>query len=148
MQRNLEFRGLSAFIFSLVSLFLLNGCGGAATDQYGRLPVSGSVALDGQPLKMGTITFVPDPPGPVISEAAISDGKFDIPQEISLPVGKYQVSISCVEEPSGDVEKIMNQAIVGKELVPEIYNTKTELTCEVVQETENIFHFDLKTKTR
>ncbi len=96
---------------------------------------------------MGTITFVPDPPGPVISEAFIADGKFHIPQEISLPVGKYQVSISSVEEPGGgDVEKIMNQAIVGTELVPEIYNTKTELSCEVAQGSENIFHFDLKTR--
>lgn len=147
MRSNLGFGGISAFVVSLVSLFLLSGCGGAAADGYGRQPVSGSVSLDGQPLKMGTITFVPDPSGPVISEASIADGKFDIPQEVSLPVGKYHVSISSVEEPGGgDVEKIMNQAIVGKELVPEIYNTKTELSCEVAQGAENIFHFDLKTR--
>ena len=90
--------------------------------------VSGSVTLDGQPIKTGIIRFVPADGQTATADAVIADGKFsaDVPPgekrvEISAPkvVGKRRM---MPESP--EIE-------ITEELLPARYNVKTELTLAV-----------------
>lgn len=125
--------------------FLLPGCSGNL-DPYGRLPVSGSVTLDGQPLPNGEIAFTSESVVPVVSGGKIIDGKFSVPQQQGLPPGTYKVAITSMKEivhPSGDA---MNHPTEYKELIPENFNKKSTLTAEVTAQSENKFSFDVITK--
>jgi hypothetical protein len=97
------------------------GCGGGSS-----ATVSGAVTLDGQPVKQGTVRFVPaDGKSPPV-DAAIRDGKYsaavppgDAKVEITAPVvvGKRKAYDT---DDSPMVEEV-------KESLPARYNTQTEL---------------------
>ncbi len=119
----------------LVSLLLLVGCG----DQGGsRIPprymVSGTVTLDGEPLKSGSIRFSsPEDASLGISSGGdVVDGNYEF---MAIP-GKKSVKISCMKE----VKKHVFQ-----NLIPPKYNLKSTLTAEVIEETQQI-DFKLKSK--
>lgn len=121
--------------------FLALGCapgGGAAH-------VKGRVTLDGAPLEKGAIRLIPlDGKSPTAGET-IENGEFFIPSapatavkvEITAPkvVGKRK-AYDTPDSPTIDVTK---------EMLPEKYNTRTELKSELVPG-ENELKFDLKSK--
>lgn len=72
-------------IATFVALFL--GCGPGD----GRLPVSGTVTLNGQNLGEGTIEFFNDQ---TRTGAQISEGKYSVERDQGLTPGKYKVSIT------------------------------------------------------
>lgn len=85
-----------AIIVAVVPL-ALTGCSGD-----GRVAVSGSVTVDGEPLPSGSISFRPvDPRQANTSGAAILDGRFRIPSDKGLFPGEYEVRISAYEEGDG-----------------------------------------------
>jgi len=134
-----------AAILSAAGLF--SGCG-AAADPYGRLPVKGSVTLDGTALPSGEIVFTSDSVVPLISGTKIVNGQFAIPKDQGLAPGVYKVTINSILEtahPSGDV---MNHPTEFKELIPEEFNKKSKLTAEVQNAGENTFSFDVVTKAK
>lgn len=124
------------------------GCGGS--DPLGRRAVSGTVTLDGVPVKQGRIDFQPLQQGGVPSGATISDGKYAIPEEKGLPVGKYRVTINAAD--TGAVGGLGSDGLPGdvapvpKELIPAKYNTETTLTAEVGDKEPYEFNYDLKSK--
>ena len=83
MQRYLL--GLCIFVAFLP---FVAGCGD------GRLGVSGSVTVNGQPMESGTINFRPtgDTKGNSAG-AGIVDGKYEVRSEKGLKPGKYKVTI-------------------------------------------------------
>src|SRR5438270_8937909 len=66
----------------------LVGCAGAE-DDLPREAVSGTVKLNGEPLKQGRIQFQGTAPG----SSGIVDGNYSIPKAEGLVPGKYQVLI-------------------------------------------------------
>ena len=94
---------------SLIACIILTGC----TEQSTRVPVSGSVFIDGQPLTAGTIRFVPATGRPVTS-AIMSDGSFQLSENlISAPLedsgvvpGVYRVAVSAPEILSESAEEV------------------------------------------
>src|SRR5688572_10560839 len=68
---------------ALVCAAALIGCGGGASS------VSGTVSLDGQPVKSGSIMFV-STESDRHEGAVIQDGKF----QAELPPGKYRLELS------------------------------------------------------
>lgn len=135
---------------SLAWLFVLlvaSGCGGQ--DIQDRRAVHGTVNLDGEPLATGSITFFPDPPGPVATGGAIQAGEFAIAKDQGLPVGTYKVSITSTVStapPGADANELMEHPPEVKSLVPRKYNSETTLKAEVHDTTENFFTFDLDSK--
>jgi hypothetical protein len=86
--------------FGFICLFL-TGC---SETQPTRVPVSGTVLIDGKPLTFGKIRFVPENGRPS-SSAVLSDGTFDLasttlsdrPVQAGVLPGKYRIEVSAIE---------------------------------------------------
>jgi hypothetical protein len=96
----------------------------------GKGTVSGTVTLDGQPLKSGLIRFVPADGQTPTAEATITDGEFSA----EVPVGEKQVSISAPKvvgkRPAYQAPNSPMIDIV-EELLPARYNMTSELKLNV-----------------
>jgi hypothetical protein len=143
----MQHRCLSLFCVSLFAACLLSGCG--AKDPLNRRAVSGTVTLDGQPLKQGSIAFEPLQPGGVSSGALITDGQYAVPADKGLPQGKYRVSVTAGGAAAAKLGPDGMPGDAGaapKELIPAIYNTASKLTAEVGETDSPQFDFQLKSK--
>jgi hypothetical protein len=109
----------------LLILFLISGCGGD-----GRLPVTGTVSYQGQPIKAGQITFIPDGQMAPAGGAPIVDGAYSIPSETGLPEGNYKVAVSAKDGPQAQ-DEMPGEHIEPKETIPAKYNADTELRAKV-----------------
>ncbi len=126
---------------------ILSGCGGG--DSLGRQAISGAVKLNGTPVQQGSISFEPAAQGTTSSGALIKDGKYSIPRDQGLPVGKYRVVINATAPGSG--EGLPADGLPGdpipeaEELIPPDWNVESANFIEVKQET-GVFNFDVTTK--
>jgi hypothetical protein len=111
----------------------------------GKLAVSGSVSLKGEPLNKGTITFLlPEEKTPT-AEALIENGKYSLPAVSGLLPGKYRVRISAIEEFVITPEDYAagKQPPPNRERVPPKYNTDSQEMVEVTKE-KNQFDFQIE----
>jgi hypothetical protein len=110
--------------------------------------VSGKVSLQSRPLVNGTIMFAPAANDGLAGGSAIADGKYSIPKQKGLPPGKYKVQISSADQrgvaPVAANHAPGNESPPLQELVPEKYNSKSELSVEVKSGGGNTFNFDLR----
>jgi hypothetical protein len=103
--------------------------------------VTGTVTLDGQPLKEGKIFFVEDDGRPPAG-ADVTNGAFTL----SAYPGKKRVQIlawQMVMDTSGMEE---HTDPVPRNYLPERFNTKTTLGAEVTEEGANDFKFEVFSK--
>ncbi len=131
------------FAWLLLALGLLAGCGGGEKFQ----PVSGTVTLDGEPLKKGVITMFPAGSGTTVG-GEIIDGKFTLPRDRGPTPGKYRVEIVAFKA-SGKKEfdvDLNKQVDVELQYLPARYNNKSELSCTVEEGGKNEFDFPLVSK--
>lgn len=142
---------MAAFAVLFVAGLFLAGCGGP-TNKHGRLPISGTVTLDGVPLKAGLVVFEPKSGQPTQSGGLIANGRFDVPESAGAAPGSYSVAIYAgAEPPKGNFEpgtpeyEAAAQQVRGVQ-VPSRYNIDTTLSCEVKAGEENKFTFDLTSK--
>jgi hypothetical protein len=92
---------ITAILSTLLTVALATiGCEPSVEE---RVPVAGTVLLDGEPLPAGTIRFVPDSGRPA-SSAILADGSFELASEsvsrasaMGIPRGKYRVEVSASE---------------------------------------------------
>ena len=108
--------------------------------------VTGMVRLDNQPLTSGSIAWIPieGTPGPGGGSGINSDGKYEIKR--GLHPGKYRVEIrSSITLSRKVVNPTIPADLVDEEVsvVPERYNTRSELICDVGPGS-NVFNFDLQ----
>jgi hypothetical protein len=112
-----------------------------------RLPVSGVVRFDGEPLATGSLLMTPLKLGPVAG-CDIKDGRFEMPRDRGPGPGEYRVEITAYR-PTG--QKVYDSDLNAttetlKPIIPTRYNTQSELTVTISHETENHFTFNLKSK--
>jgi hypothetical protein len=125
-------------------------CGGCGADNpLGRLAISGSVTLDGEPLPSGTIAFAPQDPAGVSSGGMISEGAYAIVAERGLPPGTYDVRIFSPDSddtaPAGPPGPLGPPAV--EERLPARYNTETELSITVTADGSAEFDFPLESSS-
>jgi hypothetical protein len=140
-------RWLGRLAVVLVASALSAGCGGS--DDLPRQAVSGTVIFDGKPLESGMIQFQPTSAGEATAGgAAITSGRYAIPESEGLVPGKYLVMITGVLAPPAAAKAEMpgDSRPIGpaREMIPAKYNAKTELAAEVTKGGPNRFEFDLK----
>jgi hypothetical protein len=131
--------------FQLLALALAVSAG--CSDGPQRMPVKGTVSLDGQPLATGNLLMTPLKKGPVAG-CDIKDGSFEMPSDRGPGPGEYRIEITAYR-PTGQkvYDSDLNVSTETLEpIVPARYNTASELTATVSAETENEFKFDLKSK--
>lgn len=146
-------RGLGRYVLPFgaagLLLVLAIGCGGSD----GRLEVSGSVKVDGQPLESGSISFIPaaGTRGPSAG-AEIKQGRYSIAAEGGPVPGKYRVEIKGMRKtgrrikdgfphpPDDMVDEI-------EQFLPPKYSTaQSELTAELTPGRNEAADFDLRLK--
>lgn len=113
-----------------------------------RVPVSGTVTLDGQPLKEGIIAFVGDQ-GYAVGVGPIRDGHYSLSESASrqgISAGSYQIRIESWEEEPG-VEQPDGSFSKGIPAIPERYlSTSTSGLTATVTPKDRKFDFELTTK--
>ena len=104
------------------------------------------VTLDGQPLTEGAVSFQPIAQGPSAG-GTIRDGRFTIERAAGPSPGEYRVEILAYQltgrqVPDSDFPGKMTDEL--KQVIPDRYNTDTELTVNVSAEKENHFNWELE----
>jgi hypothetical protein len=128
----------------LAAALVLPGCG----DQYGgRMPISGSVTLEGQPLDVGTIIFEPLEKGPTRAQGEVKSGQFSIPRESGLTPGKYLVRLTAGDGKTPTNEEAAGPGgstnIISVDRIPEDWNVNSKHEVEVKADGSNTFEFPI-----
>ncbi len=137
--------GFLGMTVALAAVFLAVGC----APKSDLLEVTGEVALNGVPVKSGSIRFTSVGADKVSSTGAvIRDGKYAIPQIRGLLPGTYQIVISAADESAPKVIARDSlgrpQLEVSQELIPAEYNSNSQKTVEITVEQDNHFVFDIR----
>jgi len=104
--------------------------------------LAGSVQLDGQPVKSGTISFIPSDGKNPATGGTIADGHY----QAQVPLGPMQISISSPQVTG--VQKAYDTPDsplleISEEMIPAIYNANTTLE-HTVSAAKDDLNFDLK----
>jgi len=132
----------------LLAVILVAGCTNSSD---GRLEVSGTVTLKGQPIKDGAIVMLePMESQDTAANVTVSGGAFKIPNSAGLKPGKYLVRITA-----GDGKTAVNPLdadsppgpggsnIISKELVPGDWNVNSKQEVTVSKDGPNKFDFSI-----
>lgn len=130
MKPILEFMNTTLLTMALV--VLATGCNGD-----GKVRVSGTVTLDGNPVPNGSISFESADGGPGVGSGGIVDGAYDLR---TFP-GSKKVRIIAYRSSGGQLGHMAG----FENYIPRRYNDKTMLIREVSPEGNQI-DFDLKTE--
>ncbi|MDR1494120.1 MAG: hypothetical protein LBT05_15575 [Planctomycetaceae bacterium] len=127
----------------LILLFLA-GC--TNSNPQGRLPISGEITLNGQPLESGSISF--DPIGSqterLQSGGQIVNGKYEIAAPQGLVPGEYQARItSMIIDPKSPPPKDTVEPPKMISVVPPEFGSKTTQKIIVEKGKENRFDFKM-----
>jgi hypothetical protein len=123
------------------------GCGGQYNGDR-RYPLSGNVTYDGQPIDLGTISFLPAAGDKQrVSGGMIENGAFSIPEETGANQGKYRVEIRWAKKTGKQFLDPDTQTMVDRrdEGLPPRFHNKSTLTADVSAE-QTRFDFDLKSQ--
>jgi hypothetical protein len=141
-------------LLGMIALTVLVPAGCGAGDDLPREPISGTVTFKGEPVKSGTIQFVPMAGREGVSSGGIiTDGSFQVAREDGPIPGTYSVMIFAGDRPRpatkdgvmpGDEPRAEGKPALSVGLIPMRFNLKTELTAEVKPGGPNAYTFDLK----
>jgi hypothetical protein len=120
-------------------VLLIFGCGGSGDIKpiANLVSCSGTVTLDGAPLKQGIVSFAPvNPTAGQPATGAIKDGKFTMATTVSAPgvvAGQYKVSVQSFDQEKAPSTNPSDMVKKPTSLIPEKYLdiTKSGLEAEV-----------------
>jgi hypothetical protein len=120
----------------------LVGCGG---ERLKTAIVKGKVTYNGKPVPNGTITFIPNGPGPSASGELQKDGSYNLTtyrKGDGAVLGQYKVIIVAMQDMSNRLPEERNPT--PPSIVPDKYTSAatSDLRAEV-EDRENICDFDL-----
>ena len=136
---------LSRLLGPLLGLLIIVGC----SDRFGgRNEISGQVTLKQEPLREGTIFFVPLSGQGSQANLFIVDGKFKADRKEGLLPGKYLVRISAADKKTGLDESEAggpggSANITFFDLIPSEWNIASKHEVTVQEGDENVFNFDI-----
>jgi hypothetical protein len=136
-------------VMGVVACVALAGCGRREYTGQQRFAVSGKVTVDGQPMGMGVISFLPQGDGGGrVSGGPIAAGIYEIPEAKGPNTGLYRVEIHWNKLTGRKIPNPMDRGEQIDEMMeglPDKYHEDSELTAEVSAE-QTTFDFDLKSK--
>lgn len=112
-----------------------------------RAPVSGIVRVDGKPLERGVINFVPSngTTGPGAG-GEIANGEFYLDELQGPVVGTNRVEIRGFRKTGRKIAPMGSPMDEEIQVVPEQYNARSTLTCEIKHGGNNEVNFELVRK--
>src|SRR5688572_13110595 len=135
-------------VLGVVACLAGAGCGRREYTGEQRFAVSGKVTVDGQPMGMGVISFLPKGEGGRVSGGPIAEGTYDIPEAKGPNAGSYRVEIHWNKLTGRKIPNPMDRSEQIDEMMeglPAKYHENSELTAEVSAE-QTKFDFDLQSK--
>jgi len=135
-----------AFVLLIACFGLCVGCGGGKVKvATKRVPVSGTVTLDGKPLAVGRVTFDAqngEPPTTCVILNGVYMG--------AVMIGKNKVMlIATIKQTMKEKMKMDGPGydeIVEFNVLPDRYHSKSEIIKDVADSGPNKFDFDLQSK--
>ena len=127
---------------------LASGCTGRGYSGARRFPLSGRVTVDGQPVQMGVISFIPQSESGRVSGGPVQDGMYSVSEEQGPTAGTYEVRLSWNKLTGRKIPNPSDKGYMIDEMVeglPAKYRENSELIAEVSPK-QTKFDFDLKTK--
>jgi hypothetical protein len=113
----------------------------------GRVEVSGAVKLQGQPLRDGSIRFVPLDGQDTVSGAPVVNGTYSVPRQNGLRPGKYLVQLTSGDGPTPANEDAAapggSANVVSADRIPEDWNVRSKQQIEVRPHAGNRFDFEV-----
>jgi hypothetical protein len=126
----------------LMAVAFIGGCGGNG----GRSKISGTVQVDGKPLKSGIVSFQPAPGNPAPSAGCpVAEGRFEIPASAGLMPGNYLVRVEAFRE-TGKKIRDPQRGLVP-EIVPLTFRERLPLEAKVTAMKNNQFEFNLTARS-
>jgi hypothetical protein len=124
---------------------VLAGCGSSTYKGDKRYPLAGEVTFEGQPVDLGSISFIPVEGKGRASGGTITDGKYDVPEEQGANAGTYRVEIRWLKRTGKKLKDVESGEMYDerREALPAKLHTNSELTVEVPLP-ENRHDFNLK----
>ncbi|BBO31236.1 hypothetical protein [Lacipirellula parvula] len=141
-----EIRNVACLVIALV---VAAGCG-PKTD---RLPISGTVTLDGAPLDSGSIRFNSRPGEKLQSAGAmIHDGAYEIPAEQGLLPGIYIVEMSSPDTKAPPImvggDDGSPKFPVAPDRIPPEFNSGGGKTIELSRDGDAKFNFEVTSSSK
>lgn len=131
----------SFLLFSFVSLCLcgltFTGCG--SSDGFARVPVKGSVTVDGKPLAEGVIRFIPDKglQGQTV-QAVVQNGEYALDDRSGPVAGKHRVEIEAtgylgfeLDDDLAYANYIKTHGALPPNPIPPQFNRESKLTVDI-----------------
>jgi hypothetical protein len=136
--------------FAVAGLCLaLAGCGHRTYSGAARYPLSGRVTVDGVPVDVGSISFIPlggDEGGQRVCGGVIDDGAYSVPEAQGANAGPYRVEIHWAKKTGKMIKDLDGRPTdERREGLPDRYHKTSELTVEVSAD-KTTFDFDLRAK--
>jgi hypothetical protein len=131
--------GISKFIvpFFVLSIGVL-GCSSGD-----RMGVEGRVTYAGEPLPLGSITFIPESEKAIKSGGTITNGRYSIEPRFGLMPGPHRVEIRWAKPTGKKYKNEFGEVLdVRQEGLPEKYHAKSSLTA-TIKSGANTIDFDL-----
>ncbi|MDR0521766.1 MAG: hypothetical protein LBH00_07930 [Planctomycetaceae bacterium] len=137
-------RSLTVITLIIVTITIISGCG----NPQGRLSVSGTVTLDGEPITEGSISFEPvgEQAVKVRSGTIILKGKYEVPGKSGLVPGEYLASISAQQATGTKIKTGMGEVDEVIDLIPPAYGSDSKQRITVTETGKQTFDFPIKTK--
>lgn len=110
---------------------------GCDTGGHKTYPVTGTVTLDGQPLKEADVLFLPLDPALGPDAGQVRDGRF----AFRAKAGRKRVEIRTSRPVR--IKTAMGETTIWKNSLPARYNSQSTLQAEVRAQSENDFTYDL-----
>lgn len=114
-----------------------------------RFPLSGKVSFNGEPIDLGSISFLPMENDQRVSGGTIEDGVYSVPEAFGANAGKYRVEIRWQKKTGKKIRRpidargtILEDDVLAEGL-PREFHTNSKLTVEVA-EGQTTFDFDLR----
>lgn len=139
------------FALGMIITLSLNGCSGTPPNPDGKVDVSGTITLNGEPIHAGgLVSFKPLDAGGSPSRASVRKGKYMMTQQDALKPGKYSVSFKAIAtfDTETDTYRTADTPDFREytvQLIPEDYSKKNPVEFEVVAGKKNVFDYDVKT---
>lgn len=113
------------------------------------VPIQGEVTFNGKPVEEGTISLEPADGKGVTTGGKIVDGKYQLTGIAAPSVGKKLVRISAVRKTGRKVrgDSFSPAGTMVDEIeryLPDVYNTRSTLSCEVSADASKQIDFHLK----
>jgi hypothetical protein len=132
---------------ALLAVLLCSGCG---SRQEHRAAIGGEVKLDGKPVELGSIQFLPmqGVEGP-LAGGTIEKGRFTLSTANGPAIGRNRVEIRASRKSGRMVHKMFappsEMVDAGEEAVAPRFNSESTLTFDV-KPGENVASFDVVSK--